>query len=83
MYGEWIDINDRVPDKNTMYAGEYGVPVIVVDMDEYGTLRPFDASFNFKEQQFQVLIFGADDPEWVQAELTHWIELPKLPILDK
>jgi hypothetical protein len=82
-YNEWIKVEDRLPDKNTKYAARYGVSVLVYDEKEKGDsghFTPSDASFNFKNNRFEVLAHGPKGTEWLHAFwVTHWKELPNGP----
>ena len=80
---DWICVEDRLPDKNARYSGEFGVSVLGFDMGEYidtNNYTPHEVSFNFEKNCFQVLGYGHNDTEWIDAPwITHWMELPEVP----
>jgi hypothetical protein len=81
---DWIDINERLPDKNTIYAGKYGVSVITVNMNEEGIIRPHVSSFHFDKDWFRTIAYGPGVVGWIDDEVTHWKPMPELPkIKDK
>ena len=81
--GKWIRIGERVPDKNTRYAKEYGVGVLAFDENEFissGYCDPFEVSYSFENKEFQTLAYGQDGTEWVEAVgITHWRPIPDIP----
>lgn len=82
--GRWINVQDRLPNKNTKYAGPYGVSVIGFDMNEHldAGYTPHDISFNFEKNCFQAIghDLKASDTIWIDAPwITHWMELPDGP----
>lgn len=82
----WHKITNKLPDKNTRYAGRHGVTVLGFDENEYndsGSCDPKEVSFMFKEKIFLVCAYGKDNISWVRDTITHWKELPKIPIIKK
>jgi len=78
----WISVEDRLPDKNTRYAGEYGVSVLCFDRqecDDSGYFCPVTYSFSFEENWFLTMLIGERDVDWMPAAVTHWKELPITP----
>lgn len=81
----WHKTSDKLPDKNTRYAGQYGVSVIGWDEQEHidAGCRPFDVSFIFENNCFMELTPGLNHPEdgdWIKAPwVTHWCEFPEVP----
>ena len=73
-----------LPTKETRYAGTHAVTVLAYDEDEYkdsGSCRPYDVTFQFKDKRFMQLASGSDGSIWIDACITHWMEMPKAPYL--
>lgn len=79
----WISVKKRLPDKNTLYASKYGVPVICFDLREIkdsGYCIPTEVDFHFKEKWFMQLATSAGKTIWIPADVTHWREIPPVPV---
>jgi len=83
----WINIKDRLPDRDTKYAAKYGVSVLCYDRGEEkssGYYTPTECTFNFEKNIFETLhySFGKGLPRLLPVDITHWKELPDIPKLN-
>jgi len=79
--GYWKIAKEELPTRKTPYASKYGVPVLGFDLSEFkdsGSCNPFEVSFMFKEKQF---LSNCTNGEWIPVDITHWIELPNVPVI--
>ena len=72
----WIRVEDELPNKDTIYAGKYGVGIFVFDKLEECRPSPYHASFNFKKQEFQTTASGPSGTVWLPISVTHWQPYP-------
>ena len=81
----WISVKDRLPDKNTAYAGSYGVSTLVFDQVEHDIAgyHPTYHLFDFERKGWYEYCDALDDGvnkfPWLPIEVTHWAELPEIP----
>ena len=79
----WHKISDKLPDHTTRYAGEYGVPILAFDEEDFvysGGNRPSETVFSFEHNCFKELSGKNGFMQWIEAPwFTHWCELPELP----
>ena len=75
---EWISVKDRLPDKKTKYASEYGVPVLVFNRREHRP-QPFECIFSFVDNWFNSYHYGPNGNEWIGIDVTDWAEMPEPP----
>lgn len=68
---EWIDKNERMPDKHPEYEG-YTKDVMVTDGKNWGHGRYYDGM-----NQWVYVLVG--HYEGVDNNITHWAEPPELP----
>jgi len=74
---KWINVNDKLPDRNTRYASKYGVSVLGFDISDHRP-EPFEVIFNYGKKWFEELCHGPAGEEcWLSASVSHWMELPK------
>ena len=81
---KWHKVSKCHPTNKTRHARRYGVPVLGFDEDEFkdsGYCTPFDVNYDFKKKWFYQLAHGSEGVVWVEAMITHWIELPEVPKL--
>jgi hypothetical protein len=79
----WRVVNKELPNLKTPYSGKYGVQVLAFDLHEYinsGSCQPFNASFIFKEKQFKCIFYPGG--KMLPVEVTHWVPLPPIPIIE-
>lgn len=77
---EWISVKDDLPTKETRYAGEYGVSVLIFDFLEPFGDRPYEASFKFDDNWFVEYQTTKNGKEIkIFCEATHWRPLPEKP----
>jgi hypothetical protein len=77
----WRVVKEELPNKQTRYAGRYGVTVLGFDLDEYvdsGSCDPCEVSFDFKKKQFLSLCTNGS---WIAVGITHWTPKPPIPVL--
>ena len=73
---EWINVKDRMPDKNTRYAGKHGVTVLWYDESEEqdsGSSIPAMGQYMFNQGYISQ---PCTNGEFIPASATHWKELP-------
>lgn len=79
----WNRVCDNLPDRDTKYAGPFGVCVMGYDKTEErlsGYYEPVDVMFDFESQEFKMLCTGGD---WSPAFwVSHWAEKPCGPTDD-
>ncbi len=82
-FPEWVSVKHGSPSEDAIYAGKYGVSVLVYDEKEAevsGRFEPTTATYIFKEKKFKVLAHGPKGAVWNDAFwVSHWIEKPLTP----
>lgn len=82
----WISVKKALPNKKTRYAGKHGVSVLIFDKREYddsGSFHPVDSLFDFKKKWFMTYASGPKGGMWVPIDVTHWMEMPTIPVRAK
>jgi hypothetical protein len=76
---EWIRTKLSVPNVDTMYANEKGVPVIC----DVGSPVPVICTYTFLEKAFVTISYGPRGVKMTPVRVRKWMPLPRIVNAEK